>query len=177
MSNKSLNLLLFQSLLCIVVPASWLFFINEFSVELFFRYTSLCCFLFALNNSRSIKQVDAHLIIVGFIIIACGLTALFFHWPLAHETSLLGVIFVLIGYITFMQQLVEKGIYELLVISLIAFTSIYFISKITAWSSSSIIEIVVQINLTLVFLLKGLKKQVPPQTPNYSENSRKNILV
>jgi hypothetical protein len=114
---------------------------------------------------------------VGFIIIACGLTALFFHWPLAHETSLLGVIFVLIGYITFMQQLVEKGIYELLVISLIAFTSIYFISKITAWSSSSIIEIVVQINLTLVFLLKGLKKQVPPQTPNYSENSRKNILV
>jgi hypothetical protein len=173
MLKKNIALLL----LCAVISAGWLFLIDELSIKTLIRYTAICCSLLLINRSRSLKNTNAHMLIVGIIIISGGLIALFFHWPLSYEICLLGAIFVFIGYASFVKQYVQAGVFEYLSLAVLFLGLSYLISKLIASSSAEILEIVGEILLFILFVLQGYTKAVSRSTAHFSEKNHNNVLV
>ena len=177
MSKRNISINFFLLLFCAVISASWLYLIDELSTTMLSRYTAISTALILINRSRSLKKSDAHMLIVGLVIISCGLTALFFHWPLSYEICLLGGVFVFIGYASFFKQHNETGVFEYLSLVLLFLGLSYLVSKLISFSGAEVLEIAGEVLLFILFMLQAYKKAVLSTTTQFSENDHNNALV
>jgi hypothetical protein len=168
---------LIQLALGILVLSALLYLVNEFSFHMVCRYCCIGGLLLLLNRSRSLVESDAHMLIVGLIISTCGLTALFFNWSLAYEVCLLGGIFTVVGYISFLNQLSEFRLFEYAAILFLFCCMLYIIFKLASWQGTDIIEIAGLAIVSFLFLIQDTKKKEDRSSSEIEENSPNKMLV
>lgn len=177
MKINSLFSHLIQLIIGILVSSVLLYSINDFSFQMACRYCCIGAILLLLNKSRSLSQSDAYMLIVGLIISACGITALFFNWSLAYEICLLGGIFTLVGYISFLNQLSEIRAFEYAALLFLVCCVLYIIFKLTVWQGAEIIETIALALVSFLFIVQDSKKKEVRRSNPIEENSHNKMLV
>jgi len=168
---------LIQLFLGLIISSAMLYLVNEFSLQMACRYCGIGILLLLINRSRSLAEFDAHMLIVGLIISACGGTALFFNWSLAYEICLLGGIFTLVGYISFINQQSEMRLFDYTALLFLLCCVLYIFFKLAAWQGALIIEVVTLALVSFLFVMQDSKKKVERTSKPIEENSHNKMLV
>lgn len=178
MKTNSWMLHLVWLFLGLIISSSMLYLVNEFNLKMACRYCGIGILLLLINRSRSLTESDAHMLIVGLIISACGFTALFFTWSLAYEICLLGGVFTLVGYSSFVNQQSEIRLFEYAALLFLLCSVLYIIFKLASWQGTAIIESVAFTLVSLLFILQDSKNK-EERTPSIplEENNRNKMLV
>lgn len=177
MKRNSFISYVIQLTLGVLISSVLLHSVNEFNLQVAWRYCCVGALLLLLNRSRSLAEFDSYMLIVGLIISTCGLIALFFSWSLSYEVCLLGGIFTVIGYISYVNQLSEFRLFEYTALLFLFCCMVYLIFKLASWQGTEIIEIVGLTAASFLFLVQDTKKKADRSTTEVGQNSHNKMLV